>query len=90
MHFESGRTVRTRNDNPEGHTRLPAYLRGRTGVVDRVVGRFPFPDSRALGVEAPAHVLYTVRFAGDEVFGSHCSPNVTILADLFEPYLEAV
>ena len=90
MRFEPGDRVRTRNANPDGHTRLPAYLRAREGRIERALGAFPFPDERAAGrPDAPEHMLYTVRFEGDAVWDS-TSQRLSICADLFEPYLEEV
>ena len=34
--FAAGDKVRARNVNPEGHTRLPRYARGRSGVIERL------------------------------------------------------
>ncbi len=41
--FKSGQRVRARNVHPSGHTRLPRYVRGRSGVVVRDRGVFLFP-----------------------------------------------
>ncbi|MEO8925672.1 MAG: nitrile hydratase subunit beta, partial [Caulobacteraceae bacterium] len=48
--FEAGETVRARNINPAGHTRLPRYARGRLGVVERDHGVHVFPDTNAHGL----------------------------------------
>jgi nitrile hydratase len=88
MTFKLGDRVRTRNENPEGHTRVPAYLRSREGEIVQTIGIYPFPDDRAAGKRnARAEMLYTVRFGGTTVWGD-AAANVTICADLFEPYLE--
>jgi nitrile hydratase subunit beta len=88
MRYSLGDRVRTRLNNPEGHTRLPAYLRGRVGRIERVVGAFPFADERASGRDdAAVQTLYTVCFAGSDVWGDDAQA-ATISADLFEPYLE--
>lgn len=87
MGFNLGDCVRTRLNVPEGHTRLPAYLRGRTGRIERVVGAFPFADDRASGRVSAAQTLYTVCFAGRDVWGDDAQA-ATISADLFESYLE--
>jgi len=88
MAFRCGDRVRTRLRNPEGHTRLPAYLRGRPGRVERIVGAFPFSDERATGnAGAPPQALYTICFAGRDVWGDDAQAE-TISADLFESYLE--
>jgi hypothetical protein len=90
MPFNVGDRVRTRNDNFEGHTRLPAYLRAREGRIERDLGAFPLPDVRALGDRnAPKETLYTVRFSAGAVWGTDAkAPDVC--ADLFEPYLERI
>jgi nitrile hydratase subunit beta len=88
MSFNLGDRVRTRLHNPGGHTRLPAYLRGRVGRIERVVGAFPFADERASGrADAPSQTLYTVCFTGNDVWGDGAQA-ATISADLFESYLE--
>jgi len=44
--------VRVRAMMPPGHVRTPAYLRGKTGVIERPLGRFPNPEQRAYGLDA--------------------------------------
>lgn len=90
MSFSLGDRVRTQLKNPQGHTRLPAYLRGRVGRIERIVGAFPFPDERALGcADVPSQMLYTVCFTGSDVWGDGAQA-AAISADLFESYLEPV
>jgi hypothetical protein len=86
--FQPGAAVRARNMHPTGHTRLPRYVRGRTGVIERHHGAHVFPDSNAqfLG-EAPQH-LYTVRFAAREVWGEAAHTRDAVYLDLWESYLE--
>jgi len=85
--FKTGDTVVTRNLNPRGHTRLPRYARGKRGVIDRVHGAFAFPDSNAHGLgEKPEHV-YSVRFAGHELWGEAAEPNQCVNLDLWQSYL---
>ena len=86
--FSAGQAVRARNLNPTGHTRLPRYVRGKLGVVDRDHGVFVFPDSNAqfLG-EKPQHV-YSVRFAARELWGEQASPRDSVYVDLWDDYLE--
>lgn len=86
--FQPGERVRALNLNPTGHIRLPRYVRGREGVVERGHGAHVFPDSHAHGGgEDPKH-LYTVRFAARELWGPDASPRDTVRLDLWEPYLE--
>jgi nitrile hydratase len=86
--FQVGDAVRALNIHPRGHTRLPRYVRGRTGVVERWHGAHVFPDVHAHGgAEDPRH-LYTVRFAARELWGPDASGRDSVSLDLWEPYLE--
>jgi nitrile hydratase len=86
--FGVGDAVRTRNLQPSGHTRLPGYARGKRGEVALVQGAWVFPDTNAHGAgERPQHV-YSVGFAGRELFGGDAEPGLTVHVDLFESYLE--
>lgn len=86
----AGQRVRARNSHPTGHTRLPRYVRGKEGVVERVAGSFVFPDSNAhLRGEDPQWV-YTVRFDARALWGEDADPTVSVSADCWEPYLEAM
>jgi nitrile hydratase subunit beta len=87
--FAVGDRVRARNLHPTGHTRLPRYLRGHPGVVERVHGCHAFPDSRALGRGDDPQWLYSVCFQARDVWGeADGDSTVTINADAFEPYLD--
>jgi len=86
--FSVGQRVRARNINPPGHTRLPRYVRGHVGVIERLNGAHVFPDSNArLAGEDPQY-LYNVRFAGKELWGEEADPTLSVALDLWEPYLE--
>lgn len=87
--FTAGDAVRTRNVNPAGHTRLPRYARGRSGVIERVHGVFVFPDSHAHGQGEAPQWLYTVRFTAAELWGEDADPMLTVSVDAWESYLEA-
>jgi nitrile hydratase subunit beta len=80
--------VRARNMNPVGHTRLPRYVRSRSGTIERDHGVFLFPDTNAhfLG-EKPQHV-YSVRFSARELWGNEARPQDCVHLDLFDDYLE--
>jgi nitrile hydratase len=88
--FAAGDPVRTRNEHPVGHTRLPRYARGRQGVVERVHGVFVFPDSLAHGQGEAPQWLYTIRFEGRELWGEGADPVLSISLDAWESYLEPV
>jgi len=86
--FVVGDRVRAKNMHPATHTRLPRYVRGHVGTVERVLGCHVFPDSNSLGLGENPHWLYTVRFDGRELWGPEGDPSVTVSVDAWEPYLE--
>src|SRR5215472_10448112 len=72
-----------------GHTRLPWYVRRRTGTVTAVRPAAIFPDSAAqFAGENPQH-CYAVEFDSRELWGADAEP-FRLSIDLFEPYLEPV
>lgn len=86
--FRVGDAVIARNVHPEGHTRIPRYIKGRRGVVDRDHGVFAFPDAAAHGLgHVPQHV-YSVRFMSRELWGDQASPLDSIQIDLFDEYMD--
>ncbi len=86
--FKPGDKVRAKNINPLTHTRLPRYVRGHAGVVERVIGFHVFPDSNAAGAGENPQWLYNVRFDGRELWGDGADPTVKVSVDAWEPYLE--
>jgi nitrile hydratase beta subunit len=86
--FTVGDRVRARNIHPRTHTRLPRYVRGHAGVIERVHGCHVFPDTAATGQGENPQWLYTVVFQSRELWGADADPTVTISIDAFEPYLD--
>jgi len=86
--FAVGDAVRTRVLNPEGHTRLPRYARGKQGVVEAVHGAHVLPDSNAHGRGERPEWLYSVRFSGRELWGEAADPTLTVSIDAWDNYLE--
>jgi len=87
-YFAPGDRVRARTINPPTHTRLPRYVRGHAGVVERVLGCHVYPDSNARGAGENPQWLYTVTFDGRELWGDGTDPNLKVSVDAWEPYLE--
>jgi nitrile hydratase len=87
--FKPGDRVRARNINPPTHTRLPRYVRGHTGVVERIQGCHVFPDTAAIGKGEHPQWLYTVCFDARELWGDDADPTVKVSVEAFEPYLES-
>ena len=69
------------------HARIPLYAQGKRGVVLKVGPAFPDPDTSRLGEgEHPEHV-YSVSFAGRELWPDG-DERSAIVVDLWESYLE--
>jgi nitrile hydratase beta subunit len=86
--FEAGQQVRARNINPTGHTRLPRYVRGRTGTIIRDHGVYTFPDSNAQYQGEQRQHVYSVRFSARELWGEQAPPKDSVHLDLWDSYLE--
>jgi nitrile hydratase beta subunit len=86
--FEPGEGVVARNLHPVGHTRLPRYVRGRRGTIDRDHGVFIFPDTHAAGQGRKPQHVYSVRFAARELWGPEASPRDAVYVDLWDDYLD--
>ena len=84
--FKVGDKVTTRNINPETHTRLARYLRGRTGEIAMVHGVHVLPDSSAHGKGDDPQWLYSVRFSARELWGEDRNAKDHVHADLWEMY----
>lgn len=85
--FALGQRVRAKDMSPPGHTRLPGYVRGHTGVVELIQPAALLPDTHAhFQGENPQHV-YSVRFDSRELWGADAEP-FAVTVELFESYLE--
>lgn len=83
--FAVGDTVRTHRRMPNAHTRLPRYARDACGMIIAHHGCHLLPDEGAKGHRVGEH-LYTVSFAGAELWGAAANPRDTVTLDLWESY----
>ena len=86
--FRIGDRVRAKNIHPATHTRLPRYVRGRPGTIERLCGYHVFPDTNALGQGENPQWLYTVRFDARDLWGPEADQMLKVSVDAWEPYLE--
>ncbi|MCC5968567.1 MAG: nitrile hydratase subunit beta [Pararhodobacter sp.] len=86
--FRPGDRVRARNIHPRGHTRLPRYVRGHTGVIEAAHDGFILPDTNAHQRGENPEYLYTVVFDGAALWGPDAEPGLTVSVDAWEHYLE--
>jgi hypothetical protein len=89
--FSPGDRVTVLDKDVRGHNRTPAYIRGQTGVIERVCGEFPNPEGLAYGGNGlPKRPLYRVRFSQTEVWPDYSGqPQDTVDIELYEHWLES-
>ena len=87
--FKVGDRVMARDIHPRGHTRLPRYVRGKLGVIDRIQGVFVLPDSNAMGEDEQPGTLYAVRFEATDLWGAAAGVKDAVYIDLWDVYLDS-
>jgi nitrile hydratase beta subunit len=87
--FHIGQRVRTRAEAPPHHSRLPAYVRGRTGTVERLHGCHVFADAHAQGLGEQPQWLYSVVFDGQALWGADTASGLRVSVDAWDSTLEA-
>jgi len=85
--FQLGDRVVVRTDHVPGHVRMPAYIRGKHGVVVGESPRYPFPDAAAHGVAADDEPTYDVRFSSAELW-PNSAEAAFVHVGVFQSYLE--
>ena len=86
--FNPGDSVRARDIETTGHTRLPRYVRRRRGAVHEVYGVYDFPDAVDGPDAVPPQYVYNVRFPASELWGESAEPEGSLHIDMWESYLE--
>lgn len=87
--FHVGDRVVAKNIHPKSHTRLPRFVRGHIGTIERIQGCHVYPDSAVATGEEDPQWLYTVVFDGRDLWGPESDPTLEVSIEAFEPYLEA-
>jgi len=85
--FAKGDRVRVKEDFIPGHIRMPAYIRGKTGVVVAESPAYPFPDAHAHGVHADDEPTYDVAFRAEDLWPRGADPAL-VHVGVFQSYLE--
>jgi nitrile hydratase len=87
--FRKGDRVRVRLDFVPGHVRMPAYIRGKAGVVVGESPAYPFPDAHAHDVAAEDEPTYDVRFEAEDLW-PNSADRAAVHVGVFQSYLERV
>jgi nitrile hydratase len=85
--FQVGDRVRVRDDYVPGHVRMPAYVRGKAGVVVGESPAYPFPDAHAHGVAAEDEPTYDVRFRAEDLWPGSADAAL-VHVGIFQSYLQ--
>jgi hypothetical protein len=88
--FGIGDRVSVRSAFPLGHIRTPYYIRGKSGVIERILGPFRNPEELAYGRSGePALPLYRVRFLQREVWADYAGlDSDTVDIEIYQHWLE--
>ncbi len=86
--FAVGQSVLVSHTQAAGHTRVPRYLRGKTGRIVSDEGVFQFADAVVAGRGPDPQHCYTVVFSAQDLWGEEAQVGDSLCADLWEAYLE--
>lgn len=88
--FRAGDRVRVRWANPPGHVRTPWYIRGHSGVVERLCGAYPNPEELAYARSGlPRQPLYRVRFLQREIWPDYAGDAAdTVDIEIYQHWLQ--
>jgi nitrile hydratase len=87
--FKAGDRVRVKEEFVPGHIRMPAYIRGKTGIVVAESPAYPFPDAHAHGVAAVDEPTYDVQFRADDLWPNDADAAL-VHVGVFQSYLQRV
>lgn len=87
--FGPGAPVQVLDLPVEGHLRVPAYVRGRTGVVERWCGPYLNPEDLAFGrANGPVVHLYQVEFSQHDLWPDYEGPDADrLFIEIYEHWL---
>jgi nitrile hydratase subunit beta len=90
MSYEIGEPVTVAERAHDGHHRTPAYIKGKTGRIERVHAAFRNPETRAYGDDGlPEMPLYLVSFARSDLWPeAPADREHRVYLDVFEHWLD--
>jgi nitrile hydratase subunit beta len=89
-HFIEGQRVRIADRTPPTHHRVPSYVKGRAGVVERVCGMHRQPEKCIRGDGRPLQRIYRVCIPQTDLWAEYDGADGDKLEiEIFEHWLEA-
>ena len=87
--FQIGQRVRIADRTPPVHHRVPAYVKGHEGVIERVCGLHAEPEKCIRGDGKPFQRIYRVRIPQDQLWDNYNGTDADKLEiEIFEHWLE--
>ena len=87
--FATGQRVRIADRTPPLHHRVPSYVKGRLGVIERVCGMHGEPEKFIRGDGKPAQRIYRVQIPQMELWEEYDGTEHDKLEiEIFEHWLE--
>jgi hypothetical protein len=90
--IREGDRVTVRAAYPIGHVRVPYYIRGKSGVIERYCGAYANPEELAYARPGlPRQPLYRVRFKQSEVWQDYQgAQSDTVDVEIYQHWLESL
>ncbi len=88
--YSRGDRVRVKVSSPLGHTRVPRYVRGREGIIEKLHGYYHIPDVRVETGIKVYQPVYLVCFRARDLWGEGASPKDKLYIEMYEDYIEPV
>jgi nitrile hydratase len=87
--FKVGQKVHITDRTPAVHHRVPAYAKGKAGVIERICGMHGTPERFIRGDGRPRRRLYRVRIPQTALWPSYNGhANDVLDIEIFEHWLE--
>lgn len=89
--FAVGQAVQIRPTLTVGHSRVPNYVRGQVGTVERVLASYLIPEDEAwMRLDGRRQVLYRVRIPQHQLWAGYRGQVSDVLElEIFEHWLQA-
>lgn len=82
-----GDRVTVKSEFVPGHVRMPAYIRGKTGVVVGISPEYPFPDAAAHGLSTRKQRTFDICFRSADLW-TDGADDAEVHVGVFHAYLK--